>query len=211
MTRGYDVVKRGLDVAVAATALVVLAPVMAAVAVVVAGTMGRPVLFRQMRPGRHGVPFELVKFRTMRVDGSDAGPSADAVRLTATGRRLRASSLDELPTLWNVLRGDMSLVGPRPLLVSYLERYTPDQARRHEVRPGITGLAQVRGRNRLDWPRRFAYDVWYVDHRGLGLDLWILARTAIAVLRREGVTAGGSATAPEFFARSDPDRTSAVG
>jgi lipopolysaccharide/colanic/teichoic acid biosynthesis glycosyltransferase len=207
MTRAYDVVKRGLDVAVAATALVVLAPVMAAVAAVVAGTVGRPVLFRQLRPGRHGVPFEIVKFRTMRVDGSAAGPDADAVRLTATGRRLRACSLDELPTLWNVLRGDMSLVGPRPLLVEYLERYTPEQARRHEVRPGITGLAQVCGRNRLDWPQKFAHDVWYVDHRSLGVDLRILARTAIAVLRREGVTADGSATAPEFV----PDRSSTVG
>jgi lipopolysaccharide/colanic/teichoic acid biosynthesis glycosyltransferase len=189
----YDGVKRGLDLVVAAAGLVLLAPVIAAVAAVVAATLGRPVLFRQLRPGRDGVPFEIVKFRTMRMVGA-----TDSDRLTRTGRWLRSASLDELPTLVNVVRGEMSLVGPRPLLMAYLDRYTPEQARRHEVRPGVTGLAQVRGRNRLDWPERFAYDVWYVDHRGLALDLRILAQTAVAVLRRDGVSVDGDATAREF-------------
>jgi lipopolysaccharide/colanic/teichoic acid biosynthesis glycosyltransferase len=187
-----------MDVALAATALVVLAPVLLAVAVTVAAALGRPVLFRQARPGRHGVPFVLVKFRTMIVPGAELGPAGDADRLTRVGRWLRATSLDELPTLWNVVRGDMSLVGPRPLLVEYLDRYTPEQARRHDVRPGVTGLAQVHGRNGLGWDERFAYDLWYVDHHSLRVDLRILARTVVATVRRRGITAPGSATAPEF-------------
>jgi lipopolysaccharide/colanic/teichoic acid biosynthesis glycosyltransferase len=195
-------VKRSIDAVLAGAALVVLAPVLLAVAATVALADGRPVLFRQVRPGRHGTPFVLVKFRTMRVPGVVSGPVGDAERLTRVGRWLRATSLDELPTLWNVVRGDMSLVGPRPLLVEYLDRYTPEQARRHDVRPGVTGLAQVRGRNALDWAERFACDVWYVDHRSLGLDLRILAQTAVAVLGRRGITAPGSATAHEF--RPDP-------
>ena len=160
--------------------------------------LGRPVFFRQPRPGLHGRPFALVKFRTMR-----AGTGSDAERLTRFGRFLRTTSLDELPELWNVLRGDMSLVGPRPLLMQYLERYTPEQARRHEMKPGITGWAQVNGRNALTWDERFALDVWYVDHWSLALDLRILARTLGAILRRKGITAPGSATMPEFGVKSE--------
>ena len=193
----YDRPKRLLDVLVASLALVVLSPVLLAVALVVAVGLGRPVLFRQTRPGLHGRLFELRKFRTMKPIGLDRVSDGD--RLTGLGRWLRATSLDELPTLWNVLRGDMSLVGPRPLLVSYLDRYTPEQARRHEVRPGVTGLAQVRGRNSLSWEEKFGYDVRYVDTRRLGLDLRILAETVVRVLRREGVSADGHATAPEFL------------
>lgn len=193
----YDRPKRLLDVLVASLALVVLSPALLAVALVVAVGLGRPVLFRQTRPGLHGRLFELRKFRTMKPIGP--GRVSDGDRLTGLGRWLRATSLDELPTLWNVLRGDMSLVGPRPLLVSYLDRYTPEQARRHEVRPGVTGLAQVRGRNSLSWEEKFGYDVRYVDTRRLGLDLRILAETVVRVLRREGVSADGHATAPEFL------------
>ncbi|MGI5215736.1 sugar transferase [Plantactinospora sp. CA-290183] len=195
---GYERGKRLLDLVAATLLLVLTAPLVVAVAVAIAATMGRPVLFRQVRPGRHGEPFELVKFRTMRPADPPAGVLGDRERLTGLGRWLRSTSLDELPTLWNVLRGEMSLVGPRPLLVEYLDRYTPVQARRHEVRPGITGLAQVRGRNELPFPERFRHDVWYVDHRSLGLDLRILVETVGAVLRRRGITAPGSPTAGEF-------------
>lgn len=199
-SRRYDVGKRVVDVVVALIALVGTAPVQAAVAVLVRRDLGSPVLFRQERPGRNGRPFVMVKFRTMQ----GAGPvSSDPDRLTPLGRRLRSLSLDELPTLWNVLRGDMSLVGPRPLLTNYLTRYTPDQARRHEVRPGVTGLAQVSGRNALDWEDRLALDVWYVDHRSLRLDLTILARTVRSVLRREGISEQGSATMTEFRGGED--------
>ncbi|GAA2704239.1 sugar transferase [Micromonospora olivasterospora] len=196
--RAYEGAKRVLDVVVAAVCLVLATPVILAVAVAIMVTMGRPVLFRQPRPGRHARLFDLVKFRSMTVPGHTDGPATDAARLTPLGAWLRATSLDELPTLWNVLRGDMSLVGPRPLLPSYLDRYTPQQFRRHEVRPGVTGLQQVNGRNALTWDRRFAYDVWYVDNRGFLLDLGILARTVVVVLRREGITAPGSVTAHEF-------------
>ncbi|PWU58655.1 UDP-galactose phosphate transferase [Micromonospora globispora] len=198
----YDRPKRLLDVLVAGLALVVLSPVLLAVALVVAVGLGRPVFFRQTRPGLHGRLFELRKFRTMKPIGP--GRVSDGDRLTGLGRWLRATSLDELPTLWNVLRGDMSLVGPRPLLVRYLDRYTPEQERRHEVRPGVTGLAQVRGRNSLGWEEKFAYDVRYVDSRCLRLDLRILAETVIRVLRREGVSADGHATAPEFLGTGRP-------
>jgi lipopolysaccharide/colanic/teichoic acid biosynthesis glycosyltransferase len=195
--RPYDRVKRGLDVFLAGLALLVLSPVILGVGVAVALAMGRPVLFRQTRPGLDGRLFELRKFRTMHPIGPDRVSDED--RLSRLGRWLRATSLDELPTLWNVLCGDMSLVGPRPLLVSYLERYTPEQARRHEVRPGITGLAQVRGRVALRFEDRFIYDVQYVDTRCLRLDLRILLETVLVVLRREGVTADGYATGPEFL------------
>jgi lipopolysaccharide/colanic/teichoic acid biosynthesis glycosyltransferase len=158
--------------------------------------MGSPVLFRQERPGLDARPFTLVKFRTMRAASST--PADDARRLTSLGAWLRATSLDELPTLWCVLKGDMSLVGPRPLLMEYLDRYTPEQARRHEVRPGVTGLAQVSGRNRISWEAKFALDLEYVEQRSLRLDLWILARTCRQVLRREGIAADGSVTMPEF-------------
>ena len=189
--------KRVLDVVFAGVVLLLCGPLLVVVALAVAFSLGRPVLFTQERPGRHGVAFRLVKFRTM----LDIGPGrvSDGERLTGLGRALRATSLDELPTLWNVLRGDMSIVGPRPLLVQYLDRYTPEQARRHEVRPGITGLAQVRGRNALCWEDKLALDVWYVDHRSLALDARIVAETVLAVLRRHGISADGEATAPEFL------------
>jgi lipopolysaccharide/colanic/teichoic acid biosynthesis glycosyltransferase len=190
----YLPVKRAVDALVAGVGLVVAAPVMAAVAIAVRRDVGSPVLFRQVRPGLHGEPFELVKFRTMRTLGSADSVANDGERLTPFGRRLRSTSLDELPTLWNVLRGDMSLVGPRPLLMEYLDRYTPAQARRHEVRPGITGLAQVRGRNLLGWDEKFAADVEYVDRIGPLLDARILVATLITVLRRQGISAPDAPT-----------------
>lgn len=194
--RRYDTVKRGVDVAAAALGLAVTAPVQLATAGLVLATMGSPVLFRQPRPGKDGVVFELVKFRTMR--HPDAIRTSDADRLTGVGRFLRATSLDELPTLLNVLKGEMSLVGPRPLLVEYLDRYTPEQARRHEVRPGVTGLAQVSGRNGLSWEQKFALDVRYVDTRSFAGDVAILAKTLLQVVRRAGVSAPGHATMTEF-------------
>ncbi len=188
--------KRSLDVACAAALLVVASPALLVVAVAILATMGPPVLYRQRRTGKDGRPFVLLKLRTMRpANGRDI---ADATRITPLGRLLRATSVDELPQLWNVLRGDMALVGPRPLLPEYLDRYTAEQARRHAVRPGITGLAQVSGRNALSWPEKFALDVWYVDHASLGLDLRILARTLACVLGHRGVSAPGHATMPEF-------------
>jgi lipopolysaccharide/colanic/teichoic acid biosynthesis glycosyltransferase len=205
--RATDDVQRAIDIAAAATGLIVLSPVLGVVAAVVAAGLGRPVLFRQPRPGRYGKPFTLVKFRTMRDVDEQRGVITDADRLTHLGRVLRATSLDELPTLWNVLRGEMSLVGPRPLLMRYLDRYTPAQARRHLVRPGITGLAQVRGRNALSWEERLALDVWYVDHRSLALNLRICAQTALIVLRRIGITAPGESTMPEFTGTAQLDGT----
>lgn len=202
--------KRALDLLIAGTALIVLSPVILLVALMVRLTMGRPVLFRQVRPGRAARPFGLVKFRTMRdAIGRDGRPLPDSERLTGFGRTLRATSLDELPQLWNVLRGDMSLVGPRPLLMAYLDRYSPEQARRHDVRPGLTGWAQVHGRNALTWDEKFALDLWYVDHRSLLLDLRILVMTADKVLRRRGISAAGDATMPEFMgtARDAPPRS----
>ena len=195
--RRYDAVKRALDVTVSAVGLVVSAPVQLVTAGVVLRAHGRPVLFRQPRPGRDGVVFELVKFRTMR--HPDATHVTDADRLTSVGRFLRSTSLDELPTLWNVLKGDMSIVGPRPLLVEYLPRYSTDQARRHEVRPGVTGLAQVSGRNGLSWEDKFALDVEYVDNRSLKLDLVILLRTVRSVVRRQGISGEGEATMSVFM------------
>jgi lipopolysaccharide/colanic/teichoic acid biosynthesis glycosyltransferase len=166
---------------------------------VVRRKLGSPALFRQVRPGLHGRPFMMVKFRTMTDErGADGELLPDAQRLTAFGRFLRASSLDELPELWNVLRGEMSLVGPRPLLMEYLPLYSPEQARRHEVRPGITGWAQVNGRNAVSWDERFKLDVWYVDHRSLWLDLRILWLTVRKVLVREGISAQGEATMSRF-------------
>ncbi|WKU05089.1 sugar transferase [Micromonospora sp. HUAS LYJ1] len=192
------VLKRLVDLVLTALALLVAGPVMALVAMAVLVSMGRPVLFRQSRLGRDGKPFTVLKFRSMSVGGGD-GPGSDAGRLTRLGRWLRDTSLDELPSLWNVLRGDMSLVGPRPLPVQYRSRYTPQQFRRHLVRPGLTGLAQVNGRNGLAWEEKFRYDVWYVDNHTLLLDLRIMLRTAMTVFRREGITAPGSATAHEFL------------
>jgi sugar transferase EpsL len=191
--------KRLIDVAAAASMLVLGAPLIAATAALVYADVGRPVVFRQNRVGRGGKIFELIKFRTMRdAVGPDGEPLPDGERLGRIGRLIRASSLDELPQLINVLRGEMSLVGPRPLLVEYLPRYSPEQARRHDVQPGITGLAQVAGRNGLSWPEKFALDVYYVDHQSLALDLVILARTVAAVIRRDGISAAGQATMAPF-------------
>jgi lipopolysaccharide/colanic/teichoic acid biosynthesis glycosyltransferase len=196
--RVTDNVQRAVDVVVAGVGLVVLAPVIAGVAVVVAAGLGRPVLFRQARPGLHGRPFTLIKFRTMRDIDESRGLVSDGDRLTGLGRALRATSLDELPTMWNVLRGDMSLVGPRPLLMQYLDLYSPEQARRQLVRPGVTGLSQVSGRNGLGWEERLALDVWYVDHRSLALNARICVRTVSTLLRREGISAPGESTMPLF-------------
>ena len=191
--------KRAFDVVFALMLLVLLWIPMLVVALAVMATMGLPVLFRQERPGLHGRPFVLVKFRTMTNDtGDKGGPLRDEVRLTRVGRILRNTSLDELPQLFNVIRGDLSFVGPRPLLMEYLPRYTCEQARRHEVKPGITGWAQVNGRNALNWEERFKLDVWYVDHRSFGLDMRILWLTARSVLRREGISAPGHETMPKF-------------
>lgn len=191
--------KRALDLSLTVPAAVLSLPVQAVIAVAVRRTMGRPVLFRQERPGLHGKPFTMVKFRTMRDPDPTTGVVDDADRLTRLGRLLRATSLDELPSLWNVVRGDMSLVGPRPLLVRYLERYSPEQARRHEVRPGLTGLAQISGRNALTWERKLELDVEYVDHHTVRGDLRILVATVAKVVRREGVTGDDSATMTEFW------------
>jgi lipopolysaccharide/colanic/teichoic acid biosynthesis glycosyltransferase len=192
-------VKRLLDILVAGAALVLLSPLLVLVALAVRVAMGSPVFFRQLRPGLHGEPFELVKFRTMRRSASaEVAVAEDQQRLTRLGRFLRASSLDELPELWNVLKGEMSMVGPRPLLMQYLALYTLEQARRHEVRPGLTGWAQVNGRNALSWEEKFALDLWYVDNRSFLLDLRILLMTVWRVLRPSGIAAEGSATMPEF-------------
>ena len=195
--RRYDAAKRAIDVVVSGAGLVVTAPIQAVIAAIVRAVHGSPLLFRQARPGRDGVVFELVKFRTMR--HPDATHVTDAERLTPLGRFLRSTSLDELPTLWNVLKGDMSLVGPRPLLLEYLPRYSPEQARRHEVRPGVTGLAQVSGRNAVDWDERLTLDVAYVDQRSLALDARILFRTVAAVVARRGISADGEATMSLFM------------
>lgn len=189
-----------MDVLGSAGALFLAAPVMLATGASIRLSMGSPVLFRQQRPGLNGRPFELMKFRTMRAPESGEGTvSSDETRLTKIGRFLRSTSLDELPTFINVLKGDMSLVGPRPLLMQYLGRYSSEQSRRHEVKPGITGWAQVKGRNALTWEEKFDLDVWYVDHQSLGLDIKILALTVLKVLKREGISAAGEATMPEFM------------
>jgi lipopolysaccharide/colanic/teichoic acid biosynthesis glycosyltransferase len=195
--------KRLLDIVVAGTAAVILLPLVVLVAAAIRIKMGRPILFIQLRPGKHGRPFPLYKFRTMNdARKPDGSLRPDAERLTALGQFLRRTSLDELPQLWNVLRGDMSLVGPRPLLVEYLERYTPEQARRHDVPPGITGWAQIHGRNAISWEEKFQLDCWYVDHWSLALDLQILVRTVAKVVRREGIRAATHATMPEFVGKS---------
>ncbi len=196
--------KRSIDLVGGVAALVALSPVLLVVAVLVRLRLGSPVMFRQQRLGLAAQHFELVKLRTM-TDERDAHGAllSDADRLTPLGRRLRSTSLDELPELWLVLKGDMSLVGPRPLPVKYLDRYTPEQARRHEVKPGITGWAQINGRNSTDWDERLAMDVWYVDNQSLWLDLKILARTVGVVLRREGISAEGEATMTELPPRTD--------
>lgn len=196
--------KRLMDLALAVPVLVVLAPVSLALGGLIRMKLGGPVLFRQPRPGREGHVFEVIKFRTMsNARGADGELLPDEERLTPFGTRLRRLSLDELPTLWNVVRGDMSLVGPRPLLVQYLDRYTPEQRRRHDVLPGITGWAQVNGRNAITWDEKFQHDVWYVENMSLRTDLAILFRTVAQVLGKRGISAEGHATMPEFMGADD--------
>ena len=191
--------KRAFDIAASTSALVVLSPVLAITAYKVKKEMGSPVLFRQVRPCLHGKPFEMIKFRTMK-DATDKEGNAlpDSERLTEFGKKLRASSLDELPELWNVLKGDMSLVGPRPLLMEYLPLYNAEQAKRHNVRPGVTGYAQVNGRNSLSWEDKFKLDTWYVEHQSLWLDMKILLKTVKKVIIKDGISAEGEATMTKF-------------
>jgi sugar transferase EpsL len=195
--------KRVIDFLIAAAALVVLSPLLVGIAVLVRMLLGSPVLFRQVRPGYKARPFTCLKFRTMS-DKRDADGKIlpDGERLTRLGSWLRSLSLDELPELINVLRGEMSLVGPRPLLAQYLARYTPEQMRRHEVKPGITGWVQVNGRNALDWKQKFELDLWYVDHQSFWLDMKILVKTVWQVVRREGISQSGHVTMPEFLGGS---------
>lgn len=199
--------KRLVDILGASVGIVLSAPLMLVLAVLVRVTMGKPVLFRQKRPGLHGKPFVMLKFRTM-TDQRDANGELlpDELRLTRFGKWLRSTSLDELPELFNVLKGEMSLVGPRPLLMEYLPRYTPEQARRHEVKPGITGWAQINGRNALSWEEKFVLDVWYVDNWNLWLDMKILLLTIWKVLKREGISAEGAATMPVFTGNAGQER-----
>jgi sugar transferase EpsL len=188
-----DAIKRSLDIALAGAGLVALSPLLAGTAAAIALSMGRPVLFRQRRPGRHGEPFTIYKFRTMvEPRPGESRLHSDGARVTPLGRFLRKSSIDELPELWNVLIGDMSLVGPRPLLLEYLPKYTPEQQRRHEVRPGITGWAQVNGRQMIPFSKRLELDVWYVDHRSLALDLQILLKTIVQAASGHGQETGQS-------------------
>jgi lipopolysaccharide/colanic/teichoic acid biosynthesis glycosyltransferase len=199
MTGGaQDRAKRAFDLTLAVMLFVLTLPIQAITALVIRIRLGSPVLFRQTRPGLHGEPFEIVKFRTMQPEDLALGCTDDASRMTTLGRWLRATSLDELPTLWNIVRGDMSLVGPRPLLVRYLERYSPEQSRRHEVRPGLTGLAQVSGRNALSWEDKLRLDVDYVDNQTFGGDLKIIRGTVRSVVKRDGISAAGHDTMSEF-------------
>jgi lipopolysaccharide/colanic/teichoic acid biosynthesis glycosyltransferase len=203
-------IKRLFDLTVAIPALIISLPLQLAVAVAVAMKLGRPILFRQVRPGLYCKPFVMFKFRTMLPVDPTRGWTDDASRMTPFGRTLRSTSLDELPTLWNIIRGDMSVVGPRPLLMKYLERYTPEQARRHEVRPGLTGLAQISGRNAISWEKKLALDVDYVHNRSLMIDFKIIVATISLVLRREGVTARDEVTTVEFLGASDGARARPV-
>lgn len=191
--------KRAFDIAASTSALVVISPVLAITAYKVKKELGSPVLFRQTRPGLHGKPFEMIKFRTMK-DATDTEGNVlpDSQRLTDFGKKLRASSLDELPELWNVLKGDMSLVGPRPLLMEYLPLYSAEQAKRHNVRPGVTGYAQVNGRNSLSWEDKFKLDTWYVEHQSFLLDMKILLKTVKKVIIKDGISADGEATMTKF-------------
>jgi sugar transferase EpsL len=195
--------KRVFDIIVAISSLLILLPVLAVVAVAIYVKMGRPIIFSQIRPGIHGAPFKMFKFRTMLQSTDKTGALlSDEMRLTRFGKFLRSTSLDELPELWNVLKGDMSLVGPRPLLMEYLPLYSAEQARRHEVKPGITGWAQVNGRNALSWDEKFVLDVWYVDNQTFFLDAKILCKTILKVLSREGIGNGVQPTMP-FFIKSN--------
>lgn len=204
--RAYDPAKRLIDIVAALVGLITTAPVQAAVALLVRWNLGSPVLFRQARPGKDERVFELVKFRSMRDVDAEQGLVTDEQRLTRFGRLLRTTSFDELPSLWNVLKGDMSLVGPRPLLVKYLPLYSEEQRRRHEVRPGVTGLAQISGRNGVSWPEKFRFDVHYVDERAISLDLKILALTVLKVIRRDGINEVDSATMTEFLGAQEDAR-----
>ncbi|WP_180173789.1 sugar transferase [Acinetobacter sp. YH01024] len=191
--------KRLLDIVIASSALVLLSPVYALVAYKVKKNLGSPVLFRQLRPGLHGKPFEMVKFRTMKdALDLDGNPLPDSERLTAFGKMLRASSLDEMPELWNVIKGDMSIVGPRPLLMEYLPLYNREQAKRHNVRPGITGHAQVNGRNAISWEKKFELDTWYVENQSLWLDFKIMLKTVKKVIAKDDISAEGEATTTKF-------------
>lgn len=191
--------KRILDVAIASTALVLLSPVYALVAYKVKKNLGSPVLFRQTRPGLHGQPFEMIKFRSMKDALDTAGnPLPDSERLTPFGKMLRATSLDEMPELWNVIKGDMSIVGPRPLLMEYLPLYNSKQAKRHDVRPGITGYAQVNGRNAISWEKKFELDTWYVNNQSLWLDFKIMLKTVKKVLAKDDISAEGDVTMHKF-------------
>jgi lipopolysaccharide/colanic/teichoic acid biosynthesis glycosyltransferase len=197
-------IKRLFDICVSIAAIVLLSPLLLVTMLVSRIKLGTPVFFRQQRPGLHGQPFEMVKFRTMTGSrDSEGNLLPDGERLTAYGRFLRSTSIDELPELWNVLKGDMSLVGPRPLLMEYLPLYSAEQRRRHEVRPGVTGWAQINGRNAISWDEKFAFDIWYVDNRSFFLDLKILLLTAKNVLIRRGVNAAGSPTMPKFTGSAD--------
>ncbi|UIP94987.1 sugar transferase [Acinetobacter johnsonii] len=197
--------KRLLDIVIASSALVLLSPVYAFVAYKVRKNLGSPVLFRQVRPGLNGEPFEMIKFRSMK-DAVDAkgNPLPDSERLTPFGQMLRSSSLDEMPELWNVLKGDMSIVGPRPLLMEYLPLYNLEQAKRHNVRPGITGYAQVNGRNAISWEKKFELDTWYVENRSLWLDFKIMLKTVQKVLSKDDISAEGEATISKFTGTSEP-------
>ena len=198
------VLKRIIDIIGALVGLIVSSPIMLIVSLIIYLTMGRPVFFKQLRPGLNGKPFVIYKFRTMLdLKDKDGNLLPDEKRITAIGRFLRSTTLDELPEFWNVLKGDMSLVGPRPLLVEYLPRYTPEQARRHNVKPGMTGWAQVNGRNAITWEEKFKLDVWYVDNWNIPLDLKIIFLTILKVFKREGVSAEGYATMPEFVGSKD--------
>jgi sugar transferase EpsL len=199
--------KRVFDLAIALPAWMAIAPVCCLVALAIWVVHGKPVFFRQVRPGLRGVPFRIYKFCTMNnCCDQDGCLLPDAERLTRLGRLLRKTSMDELPELFNIIKGEMSIVGPRPLLMQYLDRYTPEQARRHEVRPGLTGWAQVNGRNALSWEEKFELNVWYVDHWSLGLDLRIIGRTVVKVVKREGISAEGHATMEEFMGHAKAQR-----
>lgn len=196
--------KRLLDIMVSATALLLLSPLLLYLAYLIRKNLGSPVLFQQIRPAQGGKPFKMIKFRTMRDAVDKQGkPLPDSERLTPFGQKLRASSLDELPELWNVLKGEMSLVGPRPLLMEYLPLYNAQQMRRHEMKPGITGWAQINGRNATTWDERFAHDIWYIDHYSFWLDLKILCLTFKKVWQKDGISAAGEATMPKFTGNPD--------
>jgi lipopolysaccharide/colanic/teichoic acid biosynthesis glycosyltransferase len=207
LPQGVPLSKRLFDILLTVLGGIILLPFVLLLALAIFVSMGGPIIFRQKRPGLGGEPFNIYKFRSMRdIGDNDGQPLPDADRLTRLGRLLRSLSLDELPELWNVLRGEMSLVGPRPLLMQYLERYTPEQARRHEVLPGITGWAQINGRNALTWEDKFRYDLWYVENWSLWLDVKILMITLWKVIQREGISQEGHATAEEFMGNGEDSR-----